>query len=242
MNGYMTEVTKELNAWIAKIEKEEGVFGFLSKGVQAQMRKLMPQKAQDAITVAMKGFISAVMDGSGYISEFPDSKLSLAESDYLAQKRFSAYRNAALGEGAAAGAGGFIGGMADLPALLGIKIKFLFDCATAYGYDTSDPRERVFMLIVFQLAFSGRDNRLKALGAVKSWSVKSGEKVDWEKLQIEYRDYLDIAKLLQLVPVIGAPVGAITNWRLMEQLKENAMNAYRMRRIKDGDQRGAGKR
>ncbi|MDR1640082.1 MAG: EcsC family protein [Clostridiales bacterium] len=233
MNEYFTEIARELEAWSAKIEKGEGVLSRFSKGAQAQMRKLMPQKIQDAITAAMKQFISAVMYGSGYVSDFPDSSLSLAESDYVASKRFSAYKKAALGEGAAAGAGGFVGGLADLPALLGIKIKFLFDCASVYGYDTSDPRERVFMLLIFQLAFSGHDHRLKAYRAIKDWDMDSQVNIDWEKLQVEYRDYLDIAKLVQLVPVIGAPVGAIANWTLMEQLKENAVNSYRMRRLKE---------
>ena len=46
---------------------------------------------------------------------------------------------------------------------------------------------------------------------------------------MEYRDYLDIAKLLQLLPVVGAPVGAVANHQLMKRLRDNTMNAYRMR-------------
>ena len=51
------------------------------------------------------------------------------------------------------GAGGILLGLADFPLLLGIKIKFLFDAATLYGFDTSDKEERLFILHVFQLAF-----------------------------------------------------------------------------------------
>ena len=46
---------------------------------------------------------------------------------------------------------------------------------------------------------------------------------------MEYRDYLDTAKLLQLLPVVGAPVGAVANHQLMKRLRDNTMNAYRMR-------------
>jgi len=51
----------------------------------------------------------------------------------------------------------------------------------------------------------------------------------WREFQQEYRDYIDIAKLLQLVPGIGAVVGANANSKLMDKLGVTAMNAYRMR-------------
>ncbi|PTT05509.1 EcsC family protein, partial [Caulobacter sp. HMWF025] len=44
-----------------------------------------------------------------------------------------------------------------------------------------------------------------------------------------YRDHIDLAKLAQLLPVVGAPVGAIVNWRLVEWLGQTAVMAYRMR-------------
>ena len=52
---------------------------------------------------------------------------------------------------------------------------------------------------------------------------------DWQSFQQEYRDYIDIAKLAQLVPGIGAVVGVVVNYRLLNQLGRTAMNAYRMR-------------
>jgi hypothetical protein len=52
---------------------------------------------------------------------------------------------------------------------------------------------------------------------------------DWRTFQQEYRDYIDIAKMAQLVPVIGAPVGAVVNYNLIKKLGKTAMNAYRMR-------------
>jgi hypothetical protein len=57
------------------------------------------------------------------------------------------------------------------------------------------------------------------------------EEFDWRVFQQEYRDYIDLAKMAQLVPVIGAAVGAIANYKLIAQLGETAMNCYRMRKI-----------
>ena len=44
---------------------------------------------------------------------------------------------------------------------------------------------------------------------------------------------IDLAKLAQLIPVIGAPVGAVVNWRLTTRLATTAMNAYRLRWFED---------
>ena len=52
---------------------------------------------------------------------------------------------------------------------------------------------------------------------------------NWRTFQQEYRDYIDLAKMAQLVPVIGAPVGAVANYALVKKLGITAKNAYRMR-------------
>jgi hypothetical protein len=51
----------------------------------------------------------------------------------------------------------------------------------------------------------------------------------WRPFQQEYRDYIDIAKMAQLVPGIGAVVGVVANYALLQRLGRTAMNAYRMR-------------
>ncbi|MEO6329873.1 MAG: EcsC family protein [Ginsengibacter sp.] len=38
-----------------------------------------------------------------------------------------------------------------------------------------------------------------------------------------------MAKIAQLLPIIGAPVGVVVNYRLIKKLGITAMNAYRMR-------------
>ena len=59
----------------------------------------------------------------------------------------------AAAEGAGTGAGGILLGLADFPLLLGIKIKFLFDAATLYGFDTSKQEERLLSFTFFSLPF-----------------------------------------------------------------------------------------
>ena len=83
----------------------------------------------------------------------------------------------AAAEGAGTGAGGILLGFADFPLLLTIKIKFLFDAATLYGFDTSKQEERLFILHVFQLAFSSDDHRKEIWKAIETWDTE--KKIIW---------------------------------------------------------------
>ena len=61
---------------------------------------------------------------------------------------------------------------------------------------------------------------------------------DWRTFQQEYRDHIDLAKMAQLLPFVGAVVGYVVNYKLILKLADTAMNAYRMReeglRTEDG--------
>jgi hypothetical protein len=61
---------------------------------------------------------------------------------------------------------------------------------------------------------------------------------DWRRFQQEYRDYIDLAKMAQLLPVVGAPIGAIVNYRLLDRLGRTAIGAHRQRWF-DGHPAGA---
>ena len=91
------------------------------------------------------------------------------------------------------------------------------------------------MLHIFELCFSSAVHRNKVFETMVRWEEyektlpSDMNDFDWRSFQQEYRDYIDIAKLLQLVPGIGAAVGALVNHKLTERLGTMAMNAYRMR-------------
>ncbi|MEM1485049.1 EcsC family protein [Oscillospiraceae bacterium PP1C4] len=230
MNLYEKHVEKELSRWHKEIIKSAGLFERTSKGIQNQTQKLVPHKIQSTITAAVEKMTQTILFGSGMLTIKEDtSDLSLAERDFLVQEQFQVYMKTAIAQGVGFGAGGILLGLADLPALMGIKIKFLFDSAKLYGYDTDDQNERLFLLYVFQLAFSSREHRMDVFRMLEKWDRSDHLPMDWEKFQIEYRDYLDIAKLLQLLPVVGSVVGGTSNYKLMNRLKINVMNCYRMR-------------
>jgi hypothetical protein len=188
-----------------------------------------------AVTAAIRTMVKGVLFGAGHTTAERriHGSLQERESDIAARIRF--YRRTAAVEGGITGAGGLLLGLADFPLLLAIKIKLLFEIASQYGFDVHDYRERVYLLHIFELAFSSDAHRRTVYLRMEQWQqVKQQlparlEQFDWRRFQQEYRDYIDLAKMAQLIPVVGAPVGAIVNDRLLRKLGETAMHAYRMR-------------
>ena len=64
---------------------------------------------------------------------------------------------ASIGGGGITGAGGILLGLADFPLLIGIKMKLLYNITALYGHDVTDYKERVYLLYIFQLAFSSQE-------------------------------------------------------------------------------------
>lgn len=232
-NLYYKTITKELADWESKMTKRPGLANRASKGLQSKIHGLVPQKAQDIITSAVKAMVQGIISGSSVLTSTERAESpTLSESDFMAEKAYATYHKLAVAQGVGFGLGGILVNLADFPTLLSIKMKFLFDCAKLYGYDVDDENERLFMLYVFQLAFSCDKRRLEIFPIIKDWNAHVSDiGMDWQSLQIEYRDYLDIAKLLQLLPVVGALAGGTANHNLIKKLKITAMNSYRMRAI-----------
>jgi hypothetical protein len=235
MNDYELKVYEEILLWKQKIVKRSGIMARMSKKAQGKITDLIPDKVHQAVTESIKAMIKATLFGSEITTPRNQARgISLVEKDDLARKKIAIYQKTALVEGAGTGAGGILLGLADFPLLLTIKMKFLYEIASIYGFDTKEYTERLFMLHVFQLAFSSDQTRKDTLSIIENWENQKTlvADMDWRKFQQEYRDYIDVAKLLQLVPGIGAFVGAYANHNLLNHLGNTAMNAYRLRILK----------
>ncbi|MHB8126256.1 MAG: EcsC family protein [Desulfitobacteriaceae bacterium] len=239
MDTYKDQVVCELKIWHKKMVRKPSISSKIAKGLQNKFNDLIPDKVHEAITFAISNMTKAVLMGSEYTVRKPDAfQGSLEEKDKLFQEKLEFYRKAAATTGAGTGAGGILLGLADFPILLGLKIKFLFDIAQIYGFDVKDFRERVYILTLFQLAFSSPEKRLMVFKQIINWDEHleelptSIDMLDWRTFQQEYRDYIDLAKMFQLVPGIGAFVGAYANYKLMDKLGETAMNGYRLRLLR----------
>jgi hypothetical protein len=239
MDDYQKQILSELSVWQKEMLQRPSLFNWLSKKVQVKINTWIPEKVHEAITTTIKQMIRGVLFGATHTTAKPLSGVSFQECEAAVQQRIEFYRTTAAFEGGITGAGGILMGFADFPILIGIKLKLLFDISAIYGFNVKDYKERVYLLHIFELAFSSHVHRRKIYLEMIDWDQKSKDlpedinQFDWRNFQQEYRDYIDLAKMAQLVPIIGAPVGFVVNSNLIKKLGITAMNACRMRLLKN---------
>lgn len=229
----------ELKLWQAKMLRPPSFANRIAGKMQRKINSYIPEKVHQVITGTIKRMIEVVLFGSELTKKpiLPYSTLAMREAAIKEQIEF--YKKAAAAEGGITGAGGFLLGLADFPLLISLKIKMLFDIAAISGFDSADYRERIYLLYIFQLAFSNPEKRREIFIKMTHWEDKVHllsndiNHFDWRTFQQEYRDYIDLVKIAQLIPIIGAPVGAIVNYRLLDKLGKTAIQAYRMRILKN---------
>ena len=232
---YIETVRIDHNKWKKKMMKRVSIINKVTSKTQGKFNSILPQKYHEIITASIKTMVKSVLFGYQYITKEPYRNLTLEERENLVRDKINFYKKTAMAEGAATGAGGLLLGLADFPLLLGIKVKLLYDIAAIYGFDVRDYKERIYILNIMQLSFSSQEHMKRVYYNMANWRYYENKlpsdinDFDWRKFQQEYRDYLDLAKLFQLVPFIGAAVGLLVNGRLLDKLGYTAMNAYRLR-------------
>ncbi|MDY0235764.1 MAG: EcsC family protein [Gudongella sp.] len=235
MSSYENRARQELNIWKKNMEKRPSISQRISKGTQKRINDLFPEKYHEFITSTVKNITKLALFGSKFGKGKPLYGYTLAQREKILKEKTNFYSTAATLEGAATGAGGIVSGLADFPLLMTIKFKFLFEVAGIYGFNVDDYRERLFILNIFELAFSSKAHVNKVFSRMNNWDVYISSLPDdindfqWREFQQEYRDYLDLAKLFQMIPLIGAVIGSYVNNKLMKKLSDTAKNAYRMR-------------
>lgn len=238
MTPYEQAAQQEVIRWSERMRRPPSLVNRVAKSWQTRINKLIPDKVHAVITGAIKHMTRAVLLGSEYTAPTPVTSLPLDELEAAVHNRVAWYKRVGAAEGGLTGAAGLLVGLTDFPLLLSLKMKMLYDIAALYGHDVSDYRERLYVLHVFQLAFSSQSRRQTLFAQLENWTSYAQtlpddiHQFDWLTFQQEYRDYIDLAKMLQLVPGIGAVVGVVANWRLLTELAQVAVMAYRMRRIK----------
>ncbi|MCT8139506.1 EcsC family protein [Anaerobacillus sp. CMMVII] len=241
---YEEKAKNELMRWQRKLAKNGFFAKKYAKHLQTKINERIPEKIHHLFTTSVKKMVYATLVGSEYTTTtIPLEEASLQQREERLDEKIKFYKKTAAIEGAGTGAGGILLGMVDFPLLLSIKMKFLFEAASLYGFDVKDYRERLFILYLFQLAFSSAEKKKQVYQTIKNWDeIKEQlpekdvylEEIDWKAFQLEYRDHIDLVKMLQLIPGFGAIVGAFANYHFLEVLSETAKNGYRMRIFNSG--------
>jgi EcsC protein family len=154
--------------------------------------------------------------------------------DELARMALKKHVRLARLEGGALGIGGAITAAPDLVALLWIQSRMVFYIAAAYGYDPQHPMRPAEYLALQGLydtpaqareALDGVGKRMAQAMAERALSGRRSE-----ALHLKLAKY--IAKRMarryagRLIPLIGAPLGAIQNGSATKQLGQLALSYY----------------
>lgn len=241
MDPYERRVRLTLERWQSDMKwHRPGLLRTWSLRWQRKLDGLIPLKVHDAMAQGVRIGVSSLLGGLSLIpvdnkrlTPFPPL---LEEADRHLPPLLDTYKKWAAAEGAGTGAGGLILAAVDFPALISIKLKFLQEVALLYGFDIRDKSERVFLLHVFQLAFSSPERRQANFEQVKQWEKTAldtrqmiAESIAWRDFYMDYKQYIEFRKLLQILPGIGAVIGAWANHSLMDDLGKTAQNAFRLR-------------
>ncbi len=157
---------------------------------------------------------------------------------YLAAK----YKVMAGAEGAGAGMLGLPGIAIDIPALVSLALRAVNEYATYYGFDVSLQHEQVFAMSILGAASSPTvAAKQVAMAELTKLSVLIAQRKTWAELQRlvsvqvikKIAQALGIrltkAKLAQIVPLVGAGVGAGFNAWYVASVAETAYHLYRER-------------
>ncbi|WP_158737569.1 EcsC family protein [Alteribacillus sp. YIM 98480] len=239
MDTYEQQAYEDVQVWLRKLKKPSSMTQTFTKNIQSRMNNLVPKKFHHLMGQAVKQMVEGVINGSEYLPKGDYEKAqTLREADEKLQELIPVFQKGAAAEGAGTGAGGIFLGAADFPLLLGFKMRFLFSAAQIYGLDVHDFRDRLYMLHLFQAAFSSPEKKYETADRLENWEEYISDKPrkismatewDWTSFQQQYRDHIDLVKLLQLMPGFGAVVGAAANYRLLGQLGEAAKEGYRLK-------------
>ena len=236
---YEELIKAETIIWQHRMARPPGLVNRAVQGVQHKINNAIPEKVHQIFTKAIKEVTRGVIFGAGFTTKARSFEPDIRVMEARAEERIRFYSSSAAAEGAITGFGGFLWGVADFPLWLSLKMKMLFEIAAIYGIDMSNLQERIYILHIFEITFSSQKNRNRVLKKMKEWSMTKRQlpddinEFDWRRFQLEYRDNIDLAKLLQLIPGVGAVVGAYVNHKLTKKLGNYAMNAYRMRIMSD---------
>ncbi|WOP21703.1 EcsC family protein [Bacillus pumilus] len=192
MNAAERELYEEAIFFQTRFLRKPSKIERFSKGVQQQVNRRIPARFHQVITSAVKTMVESTVSGSHFTSfSVIDEQLSIIERNELAKEKVKYYQKAAAIEGIGTGAGGILLGMADFPLLLSIKMKCLYELACIYGFDLSQKEERLFLLCIFQLAFSGSAHRQKMMNIIDDWETTARNWIG-TAFSRSNRDYIDL--------------------------------------------------
>jgi hypothetical protein len=235
----------------------------------------LPESLVSQVTGAVQSALDHLLNGSSWLVDpkaFEDKlvrrmgrssrELGISDLELVAAELISDTTTGLTIEGAAAGAAGLLGLVADIPILYCSLFKTIQELALLYGFPAHTKQERYHILACLDLGHSlhsaGRSalvyqalefQSLIAQGAdwelleAKSAGRSSGTQTHalTRNLRLARQLALDLLerKLLQGLVVVGSAIGAASNYQLAKDVGQASRNLYRYRLLKEVGQRRA---
>ena len=217
-----------------------GLFDVIGKALAGLVRVLTDAAAWAVRTEA----VYAEFRNAGHDVRQPADlfALDLEQVDKVVGWLDAKYTGMAFTEGAAAGAAGVPGLVADIPALVALDLRAIAEYATYYGFDVASQRERLFAMHVLGLASSPSDAaKTPVMAHLARIAADAAKKKAWDVL--EEKAFVQLiqqiakalgirltkAKLAQAVPIMGAAVGGGFNAYYTARVCDAAYHLYRER-------------
>ncbi len=169
-------------------------------------------------------------------------RAGVRDLDEVAREILAFHRRAAALQGAAAGAAGLVGLLADVPALYTLLYRCIQEIAVGYGFPVRDLYEEAHMMKILDLGHFLEDERRRVgfqeLATLQDM-IRSGTPLqDLERLALakglqtlsrHLAAGLVRRKTAQAVALVGSLVGAGVNHQLVHDVGTVAFQAYRRR-------------
>ncbi len=213
---------RELRRWQADMQAAPGFVSLATTRSATQAEQLHPRegpsrrhrdhRADDARYA--RGLGTAQRHRRSWPARCRNASARVAE-------RVEFFRRTAAPKSGITGAGGIFLGLADFPLLLTLKLKLLFEISALYGHSGEDYTERLYMLYVFQLAFSSASHRRDVYAKMPAWRGYGGSlHRSTSSIGARFNSNTattSISRSSRMLPVVGAPVGVVVNYRLLRK-------------------------
>lgn len=255
--GQLKEIEEYKNMEPGVLQKVAGV---LFKPFSWIAQKVIPEKALEGALKCANAAAKAFTDeddilrdsGVGRIEELRHKDLEL--SDRLADEVHNWAVGAAAVEGGAAGAGGLAGMAVDIPALITMGFREIHKIGLCYGYKCDSEQMQMMVFQIFSVAGANTmKEKYVALGMLKRMQViliketwkqivkkAAGKNIGEYGFLVVIRQLakqlginLSKRKALQVVPIIGAAVGAGMNASFLSDIGWAARRTFQEMWLKE---------
>ena len=151
----------------------------------------------------------------------------------LAKVAYRKHVRLARVEGAALGIGGFMTAVPDLAALAWIQCRMVFYIAAAYGYDPKHPMRPAELLAIQEVYPTAAEAREALDGVGKHMAVALAEKGlrGSDTALVERLTRYAVRRVAKryagrLIPLVGAPIGAVQNGNATAEVGQKALRYY----------------